>query len=141
MGQRRLHFPDSFAAQKTTLPSVLSRWDSNLRCLAAVRRLRLLEAFATNQENYVSQKSLRLRDRKRRVRRVSLRAVPSNYGVQNVATDEVRGPVVSDRPRKSPPAESPPPVLLPTCSSFPIVSGGLHGETEVQAGRGIPQVA
>lgn len=43
--------------------------------------------------------------------------------------------------RESPLLRKVPAVLLPTCSSFPKVSGGLRGETEVQAGRGIPQVA
>lgn len=43
--------------------------------------------------------------------------------------------------RESPLLRKAPPVLLPTCSSFPKASGDAHGETEVQAGRGILQVA
>lgn len=84
------------------------------------------EAFAADERNYASQKPLRLRDRKRRASRVSLRAEPSDYGVPSVVADEVRGAAGRAlSPREIPLLRTPLSGLLPTCSSLPVVSGVL----------------
>lgn len=118
--------------QKTTFPSVLSRWNCNLWRLGAVTRLRLPEAFAADKGNYASPRPLWLCDRKRQASRVSLRAELSNYGVPSVVADEVRG--VAGRvpsPRESPLLRTPISGLPPTCPFLLVAldACGPHGET------------
>uniref|UniRef100_A0ABI7ZTP1 MICOS complex subunit MIC13 n=1 Tax=Felis catus TaxID=9685 RepID=A0ABI7ZTP1_FELCA len=92
--------------------------------------------------DYVSQRPLRRRHRKRRASRVSLRAEPRDHGAPSVVADEVRGAAGRARsPRKSPRLWAPPPVCsrldlrIPWCQ----VPHRPDGETEVQAGRGFPR--